>query len=430
MGIDQLRKDFKRAVFLDRDGVLNRSVVRGGKPFPPASVEELEILPGVPEALRKLKESGFLLIGATNQPDVARGTQSREVVEKINMALLNALPLDEILVCYHDDSDNCRCRKPRPGLLIEAAQKYSVRLEASFMVGDRWRDIEAGRNAGCRTVLIDYGYMEKHPGNPPDLTAFSLMGAVDWILCEHYESGEEKVKGLSELKVKVFAVGADKGGMLEMYKKPYIKGFTTNPTLMRKAGITDYESFARDILEAIPDRPISLEVFSDEFDEMEQQARKIASWGRNVYVKIPVMNTRGDFSSGLVRDLSKAGVKVNVTAMMTLKQVRDMVGVLAGGPPAYVSVFAGRVADSARDPVPLMKEAVDLCASAPNVELIWASPRELLNIFQADEIGCHVITVTNDILKKLDLVGKDLEEFSLDTVKMFRNDALASGYRL
>ena len=238
------------------------------------------------------------------------------------------------------------------------------------------------------------------------------------------------MKGLSELKVKVFADGADKGGMLEMYKKPYIKGFTTNPTLMRKAGITDYESFARDILEAIPDRPISLEVFSDEFDEMEQQARKIASWGRNVYVKIPVMNTKGDSSSGLVRDLAKAGVKVNVTAMMTLKQVSDMVDVLAGGPPAYVSVFAGRVADSARDPVPLMKEAVNLCASAPNVELIWASPRELLNIFQADEIGCHVITVTNDILKKLDLVGKDLEEFSLDTVKMFRNDALASGYRL
>lgn len=220
------------------------------------------------------------------------------------------------------------------------------------------------------------------------------------------------MKGLSELKVKVFADGADKGGMLEMYKKPYIKGFTTNPTLMRKAGITDYENFARDILEVIPDRPISLEVFSDEFDEMEQQARKIASWGGNVYVKIPIMNTKGVSSSALVRDLSKAGVKVNVTAMMTLKQVGDMVGVLAGGPSAYVSVFAGRVADSARDPLPLMKEAVKLCASAPNVELIWASPRELLNIFQADEIGCHVITVTNDILKKLDLVGKDLEEFS------------------
>lgn len=238
------------------------------------------------------------------------------------------------------------------------------------------------------------------------------------------------MNGLDGLKIKIFADGADKEGMLEMYKKPYIKGFTTNPTLMRKAGVTDYEAFSRDIVQAIPDRPMSLEVFSDEFEEMEQQARKIASWGENVYVKIPVMNTKGKYSQDLVRSLAKAGVKVNVTAMMTLKQVKDMVDVLVGGPPAYVSVFAGRIADSARDPVPLMAEAVKLCAAAPNVELIWASPRELLNIFQADEIGCHVITVTNDILKKLSTVGKDLEEFSLDTVKMFRNDALASGYRL
>jgi len=191
MGIGQLRKTSKCAVFLDRDGVLNRSVVRGGKPFPPASVEELEILPGVPEALTKLKESGFLLIGATNQPDVARGTQSREVVEKIHVARLSALPLDEILVCYHDDSDNCRCRKPQPGLLLEAAEKYSISLESSFMVGDRWKDIQAGRNAGCRTVFIDYGYAEKYPGNPPDFTASSLIGAVDWILCKHYVSGEK-----------------------------------------------------------------------------------------------------------------------------------------------------------------------------------------------------------------------------------------------
>jgi len=238
------------------------------------------------------------------------------------------------------------------------------------------------------------------------------------------------MKPVSEMKVKIFADGADKSGMLEMYAKPYIQGFTTNPTLMRKAGITDYESFARDVLEAIPDRPISFEVFSDDLDEMRRQAKKIAKWGGNVYVKIPVMNTRGEYSSAVVHDLAKDGVKVNVTAMMTLGQVRDMVKELAGGPPAYVSLFAGRVADSGRDPVPLMAAAVELCRLAPNVELIWASPRELLNIFQADEIGCHIITVTNDILRKLALVGKDLEEFSLDTVKMFRNDALSSGYSL
>lgn len=238
------------------------------------------------------------------------------------------------------------------------------------------------------------------------------------------------MNGIDGLKIKIFADGADKDGMLEMYRKPYIKGFTTNPTLMRKAGVTDYEAFAHHILQEIPDRPISLEVFSDDFPEMEQQARKIAGWGDNVYVKIPVMNTKGDSSQDLVRNLSKAGVKVNVTAMMTLHQVSNMLDVLAGGPPAYVSVFAGRIADSARDPVPLMAEAVKLCAAVPNVELIWASPRQLLDIFQADGIGCHVITVTNDILKKLGTVGKDLEEFSLDTVKMFRNDALASGFRL
>ncbi|MBF0552668.1 MAG: transaldolase [Deltaproteobacteria bacterium] len=238
------------------------------------------------------------------------------------------------------------------------------------------------------------------------------------------------MKKVSELKIKLFADGADKAGMLEMYPKPYIKGFTTNPTLMKKAGVSDYEAFASDILKSIPDRPISFEVFSDDFEEMERQAKQIAGWGDNVYVKIPVMNTETRSSVDLVRRLAEAGVKVNVTALMTLGQVRDMSNALAGGPPAYISVFAGRIADSGRDPVPLMAAAVEMIAVNPNIELIWASPRELLNVFQADEIGCQVITVTNDILKKLDLVGKDLYEFSLDTVQMFRNDAVSAGYNL
>ena len=238
------------------------------------------------------------------------------------------------------------------------------------------------------------------------------------------------MKKLSELQVKIFADGADKEGMLEMYRQPYIKGFTTNPTLMRKAGVSDYEAFAMDIIQAIPDRPISFEVFSDNFDEMERQTLKITKWGENVYVKIPVTNTRGESSLDLVARLADAGVKVNVTAMMPLAQVKDMVNVLAGGPPAYVSVFAGRIADSGRDPVPIMAEAVEICSDYPNIELIWASPRELLNIFQADAIGCHIITVTNDVLKKLSLIGKDLHEFSLDTVKMFHDDALQAGYTL
>jgi len=238
------------------------------------------------------------------------------------------------------------------------------------------------------------------------------------------------MKTLDELTVKIYADGADKTEMLEMYCRPYIKGFTTNPTLMRKAGVTDYRAFARDVLQAIRDHPISFEVFSDEFDEMERQALEIASWGSHVYVKIPVTNTQREPSYALVKRLVKAGVRVNVTALMTLQQVRAVAECMVGGPSCYVSVFAGRIADTGRDPVPIMAAAVELLRPLPNVELVWASPRELLNIFQADAIGCHIITVTHDILKKLPLVGKDLEDFSLDTVKMFYNDAHQAGYRL
>jgi transaldolase len=238
------------------------------------------------------------------------------------------------------------------------------------------------------------------------------------------------MSSVSALRVKLFADGADKAGMLEMYRHPLIKGFTTNPTLMRKAGVSDYREFALDIVRAIPDRPISFEVFSDEFDEMERQAREITRWGPNVYVKIPVTNTLGEFSGPVVRALAGAGVKLNVTALLTLDQVRDVGAALAGGPRACVSVFAGRVADTGRDPVPLMAAAVELLRPYPNIELIWASPRELLNIFQADAVGCHIITATNDILNKLHLVGRDLGEYSLDTVKMFREDALKAGFAL
>ena len=238
------------------------------------------------------------------------------------------------------------------------------------------------------------------------------------------------MKTTSELGVKIFADGADKAGMLEMYGKPFIKGFTTNPTLMRKAGINDYRSFAQDILRAIPDRPISFEVFSDDFSEMELQAGIIRSWGKNVYVKIPITNTLGAPSYDLIHRLSRDGVQVNVTALMTMDQVREVAVALRGGAPSCVSVFAGRIADTGRDPVPMMVNALDLLKDTPTAELIWASPRELLNIFQADAIGCHIITVTNDILKKLDGVGKDLAEFSLDTVKMFRNDAVGASYKI
>jgi transaldolase len=235
---------------------------------------------------------------------------------------------------------------------------------------------------------------------------------------------------IKSLKVKLFADGADLAGMKEMAANPMIKGFTTNPTLMRKAGVADYKAFALEVLRAIPDRPVSFEVFADDFGQMEQQALEIASWGRNVNVKIPVTNTKREFCGPLIERLSKAGVKLNVTALLTLDQVKRVTERLAPDTPAIISVFAGRIADTGRDPLPIMAEAVKAMKAKPKAELIWASPRELLNIFQADSIGCHIITATNDILKKLALVGKDLEKYSLETVEMFYKDASAAGYKI
>jgi len=238
------------------------------------------------------------------------------------------------------------------------------------------------------------------------------------------------LKKVNELKVKIFADGADKAGMLEMYEKPFVKGLTTNPTLMKKAGISDYRAFCKDILTSIKDKPLSFEVFSDDFSEMERQALEIASWGKNVYVKIPITNTKQEDCYDLVKRLAAKKVKLNVTALMTLDQVRNVVASLDPYVPSYVSVFAGRIADTGYDPLPMMTKAVEILKAAPASELIWASPRELLNIFQADDIGCHVITVTNDILKKLHLVGYDLDKYSLDTVKMFYKDAVEAGFKL
>lgn len=235
---------------------------------------------------------------------------------------------------------------------------------------------------------------------------------------------------INNLKVKIFADGADKNKMLEMYSKHFIKGLTTNPTLMNKAGIKDYKAFCLDILSEIKDKPISFEVFSDDFDDMERQALEIANWGSNVYVKIPIMNTKRIPSYSSVKKLSEEKVKLNITALMTLNQVEEISKVLNPTVPSYVSIFAGRVADTGVDPIPLMMQSLSILKALPLTELIWASPRELLNIFQADQIGCHIITVTQDILKKLDIIDYDLNEYSLDTVKMFFNDAVVAGYKL
>jgi transaldolase len=238
------------------------------------------------------------------------------------------------------------------------------------------------------------------------------------------------MKSVSQLNVQIFADGADKAGMLEMYAKPFIKGFTTNPTLMRKAGIPEYEVFAREIIGAIPDRPISFEVFADDFVEMEWQARRISTWGKHVSVKLPITNTKRESTIPLMQKLSHEGIALNVTAVFTLDQVQTVIDAVRGGAPCYISVFAGRIADTGLDPVPIMAKAVKRSRSASNTKLIWASSRELLNIMQANDIGCDVVTVTNDILKKLSLIGRDLNEYSLETVKMFYEDGKAAGYKI
>ena len=233
-----------------------------------------------------------------------------------------------------------------------------------------------------------------------------------------------------DFRIKIYADGADIDGMRDEYKKGYVSGFTTNPTLMKKAGVKDYETFAKQIAKEITDFPLSFEVFSDDFETMEKEARKIGSWGDNIFIKIPVTNTKGESATGLIKKLSAERFKLNITAILTVKQVEDVVNALSPNAGAYVSVFAGRIADTGVNPLPVMKETVDICHSKAGVESLWASTRELLNIFQAQECGVDIITVTNDILKKLPMIGKDLDELSLETVKVFYNDAKSLGYKI
>lgn len=424
------------AVFLDRDGVINRTEVVDGVPRPPESAAAVEVLPGVDDALRALERAGFLIVVVSNQPDVARGRLSLNELAAIQEVLHRRLPIHASYVCAHDTLDGCYCRKPRPGLLFRAAAELAIDLGRSHLVGDRWSDVVAGAAAGCLTYLVAAPYNLASRCDP-DRTVRNLADAAGQILGHslapktmtelHVRHG---VPSVASLRVKIFADGADKAGMLEMARRPYIRGFTTNPTLMRRAGVGDYAAFARDILACLPDRPISFEVLSDEFEEMERQAREIASWGSNVFVKIPVMNTRREPSYELIARLAALGIPLNVTALLSLEQVERVSAALADGAPSFVSVFAGRIADTGRDPMPLMAAAVRTLSRHPNQELLWASPREVLNLFHADAVGCHVITMTNDLLRKLPLLGRDLEQLSLETVEMFHGDARAAGYEI
>jgi len=412
--------------------VLNRAEVVEGTPHPPGSVDEVKIIASAVDACRRLREAGYVLVVVTNQPDVARGTETMEGVGAINGAVGDVIEIDEFVVCPHDDQDGCACRKPKPGMLTAAAGRRGLDLGRSFMVGDRWRR-HRGRAAGrlhhrFRRPGIHWKggrriptwWLGSWPRQSPGSSQSTSPSRRDQI----------HMPELKDLRIKIFADGADREGMVRLAADPHIKGFTTNPTLMNAAGIRDMEGFAREILEAIPDKPISFEVFADEFDEMERQALKITTWGPNVYVKIPVTNTRGVSASSLTSRLCEQWVKLNLTALMTPVQVAEVAEALAGGPPAIVSVFAGRIADSGVDPIPLMRESLEILKPHAGIELLWASPREVLNIVQADQLGCHIITVTHDLLKKLSSLGKDLTEFSLDTVKMFFNDGQAAGFAI
>ncbi len=420
----------RRAVFLDRDGVLVIPEIRDGRSYAPRSIGAFNIYPSAAESLARLKAAGYLLVVVTNQPDIGNGLVSVDVVNEMHRLMTQALPIDRIEMCPHSQSEACNCRKPKPQLLLDAARCDEIDLAGSVMVGDRSSDVEAGRAAGCRTVLIELDGVTDVKPAAPDYAVRSLAEAVDVILGVVPNNRGAAMHSVDELKVKLFADGADLKSILDMAKLSHIKGFTTNPTLMRKAGVTNYEAFARSLLEKITQHPVSLEVFADDFPGMIAQARAISSWGRNVNVKVPVMNTRGEFTGPVLRTLAAEGVKLNVTAIMTPEQVKAVAQMLDDRVPAIVSVFAGRVADTGIDPVSHMRACKDILASKPKAELLWASPREVLNVFQADDIGCDIITCTNDLLAKLSLAGKDLLDYSRETVQMFYRDAKASSFSI
>lgn len=407
-----------RAVFLDRDGVINEPVVRDGLPFPPAGVADFRIMPGVREACFALKEAGYLLVVVTNQPDVGRGTQSGRTVEAIHRRMCEELPIDRVEMCCDPGGpgESSR-RKPGPGMIQDAARALNIDLSSSFMVGDRWRDIDSGNAAGCTTILIDRQYNEPLRTQPTERSA-SLLAAARRIVGN---------PALARLKVKIFADGADVAGIAALQGNPLISGVTTNPTLMRKAGVRDYEAFARAVLEVVRDKPVSFETTSDDFAEMTRQAIRISEWGSNVWVKIPVTNSKGESSAGVIRELGRRGVRVNITAVMTLGQVRTTAEALWWETPAIVSVFAGRIADCGLDPVPMMLAARRILAGSPRAELLWASVREVRNIFDADEAGCDIVTVPHAILNRaIMLAGKAPSDVSLETVQMFAEDARAA----
>lgn len=418
------------AVFLDRDGVIVVPEMRDGRSYAPRRLEDFALYPDAAAALGRLKDAGYLLVVVTNQPDVGKGLVSRETVDLMHGRMLQTLPVDQIEACFHTQTQDCACRKPKAGMLLKAAQDLKIDLARSIMVGDRASDVAAGEAAGCATVFIDLDYTSEPKPQSQNHTVRSIAEAADVILGKTSTRGRAPMSPVQDFKVKVFADGADLNGIIEMSKNPLIKGFTTNPTLMRKAGVTDYEAFAHKLLEVVTELPVSFEVFADDFAGMIAQGRRIASWGKNVNVKVPVTNTKGEFTGPVIKALSAEGVVLNVTAIFTVEQVKAIAEVLNPAVASIISVFAGRIADTGLDPIPHMKACKEALRSCPKAELLWASPREVLNIFQANDMGCDIITCTNDMIAKLQLAGKDLAEYSRETVQMFYKDATASAYSI
>jgi transaldolase len=384
-----------KAFFFDRDGILNKAIVKNRKPYSPKFPHQLEKNYEILNLIKHLKKNKFIIIVITNQPELSRGGLFKYSSIFMNFLIEKYFLIDEIFVCGHNKKDRCNCRKPKNGMLISAAKKWNIDFKKSFLIGDRWKDIEAGNSVGCKTIYIDYNFKMNKFNN-----------------------------------TKIFADGADFNEMIKLSKTSFVKGLTTNPSLMRKNGISDYESFAKKILKKIKKKPLSFEVFSDNIDEMKEQALKINSWGKNIYVKIPITNTKKKSTAKLIKYLTSKNIKVNVTAVMTLKQVKEVLKNLNPKIPSYISIFAGRIADTGRDPVPTMQAALKLMKKNKNCELIWASTREIYNIYQSSQIKCHIITVTADLIRKFPLLNYNLERYSLDTVKGFRSDAVKSKFKI
>jgi transaldolase len=423
-----------RAVFLDRDGVLNLPEMHDGVPYPPQDPADFRLYPEAKAGCELLRQAGFRLVVVTNQPDVGRGMQTIEAVERMHAMLAEALAPDRIEVCTAADASapDAFRRKPAPGMLLDAARALEIDLAASYMIGDRWRDIDCGHAAGCRTIFIERGYAEKLRQSPHHYAA-NMLEAARLILRLEKPPQTAAINGtpLADLPVKIFADGANEREMFELYRSDLIRGLTTNPTLMRKAGIRDYETFARGVLAVVRDKPVSFEVLSDDFDEMHRQARRIGGWQENVFVKIPITNTRGESALPLVQRLAGKGVRLNLTAILTLAQVEGAAAALAPEVPAVVSVLAGRIADTGIDPIPLMRRSREILQPLPRAELLWGSVREVLNLYQAAQSGAHIVTVSREILAKAaQFAGRDLAALSVETVQMFYDDAVAAGYQL